>query len=511
MDLNFLIPRKFIGLYISSFAIEVSVVKKSLNKIQVEKIIRRKIATQNVDLSDQNEIICNTLKDMFTEHKLPHTGVILNLPTRDVIVRIFEMPRLLKEAWPQAIRFEGQKYVPFRIEEISIDYCVLNPDSDTESMRVLFVCAKILTITRYSALLARVGISCIQLSSVFLSMSKVALFEELVNPQVPTLIMIVKKKFYGRERIQCLADMILLYDGSPVVARDISVISSEENIDEKFFNEVFLSVKLFNSSLNGKDIEKVILFDGISLYKWDEFFEENFSASVHFANLSENLGVEPTDGVSLGAALSELYWPEKKINLFLDETSPNRMLSPFLIKTIIVYGAILLGIFLSFFALKYHFKGRVLRKEIKQMKVGLGELVNISSGELKKQKKQVTLLRSFLKPYQKKRIYLKETLESVSGVFSENKKIWLRRFLYAENGQSQKKIILTGQIFQEDSVQDILLLNEIIKKMNTLTKVKKLLPRLDIKETVQRESKIATTNYTFFKIEMDNFRKKRHR
>jgi hypothetical protein len=47
--------------------------------------------------------------------------------------------------------------------------------------------------------------------------------------------------------------------------------------------------------------------------------------------------------------------------------------------------------------------------------------------------------------------------------------------------------------------------------MNTLTKVKKLLPRLDIKETVQRESKIATTNYTFFKIEMDNFRKKRHR
>ena len=62
------------------------------------------------------------------------------MPTHDVILRTFKMPRLPEEEWATAIHFEGQKHVPFKLNEMIFDYCVLNPDDESPDMKVLFVC-----------------------------------------------------------------------------------------------------------------------------------------------------------------------------------------------------------------------------------------------------------------------------------------------------------------------------------------------------------------------------------
>ena len=170
-------------------------------------------------------------------------------------------------------------------------------------------------VSRYTAILNSIGIACKGLNSVFISMVKTASFVQAVDPEVPTLLISVKKKVFGRERIRCVADLVVTWQNIPVVARDISVVGTQADIDEKFFNELYLSTKLFNSSLTERSIEKVVFFEGVDLYKWDDFFNENFGVTLEALQLEDILHVDQTDGISIGAGISELVLPTMKINL----------------------------------------------------------------------------------------------------------------------------------------------------------------------------------------------------
>lgn len=506
MDLNFLIPKKFVGLYINRDFVEVAIAKKDMRNTVIEKVVQRKIAIQDIDVVDQNEIIRNALEDLFTENKIPRNNVILNLPTQDVVVRTFSMPRLhSKKEWFQAVRFEGQKYVPFRIEEISIDFVVLNPDEETEEMDILFVCAKPATISRYISILNLAGISCFKLGSVFLSMVRACLHRNLIDEDQPTLIMSVKKKFFGRERIRCLADMLLVYKGSPVVARDISVVSSENDVDEKFFNEVFLSVKLFNSALSNVPIQNVIMLDGISLYKWDDFFEENFAASVRGANFSEALDIEATDGVSLGAALAEIFWPRIDVNLLKDTSAMGgRVFQPFPVGLMAVRGGVLMAIILGLILGNFYLKGRKLDKKIKQRTEQIGSLGYLSLDDLKKQKKEVALLKKFLRPFEYRRIYMGDLMNQILTPFVEQEKIWVEKFRFFRDRNNKKNLELHGAVYTGDSVEDILLINKVKKSIEDLKDYRKKLPAVILKDTAQRNYNLVPQKYTGFTIVMNS-------
>ncbi|MBU1935682.1 hypothetical protein KKF04_06505, partial [Patescibacteria group bacterium] len=110
-----LLSAEQVGLYINPDYIEIVIIEKQFKNIKIKNVFRKNISIQDMDVLDQNEIIKNSINDLFNTNKISKSNVFLNLPTQEVVLRTFTMPRLPKSDWANAIRFEGQKHVPFKI------------------------------------------------------------------------------------------------------------------------------------------------------------------------------------------------------------------------------------------------------------------------------------------------------------------------------------------------------------------------------------------------------------
>ncbi len=76
-----------------------------------------------------------------------------------VIVRYIDLPKMKKEEIGQALKFEAQQYIPFKIEEVIFDYHILAPLTTNENrMKVLLVAAKKQTIMETIELIQQAGL-----------------------------------------------------------------------------------------------------------------------------------------------------------------------------------------------------------------------------------------------------------------------------------------------------------------------------------------------------------------
>jgi type IV pilus assembly protein PilM len=108
------------------------------------------------------DLLAQTLKEFFKEHKLPRQGVRLGIANNRIGVRIFEItgthdPKQLENA----VRFRAQEALPIPIEEAVLDYHVLDERVDEDgstTRRVLLVVAYRDLVDRYVAACKQAGI-----------------------------------------------------------------------------------------------------------------------------------------------------------------------------------------------------------------------------------------------------------------------------------------------------------------------------------------------------------------
>lgn len=83
----------------------------------------------------------SALRELLSQARLTMKHVNVSLSGTSVIVRYIEMPVMKKEELKSAIKFEAEKYIPFNINEFTID-CAMLDRAASGSQRVLLVAAK---------------------------------------------------------------------------------------------------------------------------------------------------------------------------------------------------------------------------------------------------------------------------------------------------------------------------------------------------------------------------------
>ena len=77
-----------------------------------------------------------------------------------VIVKKIAMPRMDEKLVAEQIRWEAEQYIPFDINEMSIDHFVLKTKGSSESMEVLLIAAKQDFVFRYIEAIEGAGLKC---------------------------------------------------------------------------------------------------------------------------------------------------------------------------------------------------------------------------------------------------------------------------------------------------------------------------------------------------------------
>ncbi|RJR20581.1 MAG: type IV pilus assembly protein PilM [Nitrospiraceae bacterium] len=329
--------KDIIGLDIGSRHIKVVQLKESKGSHRLERL---GIATLQPELIVDGSILDSTrvvdaVKELISNTGIKTKDVTLSVSGHSsVIIKRVSLPQMTEEELDEQIRFEAEQYIPFDIEDVSLDFQILGPAEEENMMDVLIVAVKKDKIGEYVTVARDAG-----LNPVIVDVDAFAL-ENMYE---------LNYEFKEGENIALVnigASMIninILKGGISVFTRDSSVggnlltealqreftishanaekLKHEEAIEgvspeeakavlssafEDIVSEISRSFDYFRDTTNYENIDQIILSGGVALTK-------DFASS-----LSDRVGVP----VSIADPFKNISVPDSFDQEYLKKVSP---------------------------------------------------------------------------------------------------------------------------------------------------------------------------------------------
>lgn len=133
-------------------------------------IIKLAAGAQGIELLDVASISSNPLqgktekikqlKTIAREKEIAALPATIGIHGESVVVRYITLPKMNKKEIGEALKFEAQQYIPFKIEEVVFDYYILGPcETDSNKIRLVLVAAKRETLNELLDLLQQAGLT----------------------------------------------------------------------------------------------------------------------------------------------------------------------------------------------------------------------------------------------------------------------------------------------------------------------------------------------------------------
>jgi len=108
--------------------------------------------------------VANSVKLLLSELKIKATQVVTSLPEDEVVSRLIRLPPLKESEVRDALTFEAETFVPFPLNQVSIDYEVVEQD-ESGRLTIFAIAAKNDLIQSYIKLFKQVGLDLAALES----------------------------------------------------------------------------------------------------------------------------------------------------------------------------------------------------------------------------------------------------------------------------------------------------------------------------------------------------------
>jgi type IV pilus assembly protein PilM len=104
-------------------------------------------------------LVVDVIQNVFRENKVKGGDVALSLSGHSVIIKRVSLPTMNEEELAESIQWEAEQYIPFDIQDVNIDYQILQGGAQTGdgNMDVLLVAVKKSKITDYTSVLHQAG------------------------------------------------------------------------------------------------------------------------------------------------------------------------------------------------------------------------------------------------------------------------------------------------------------------------------------------------------------------
>jgi type IV pilus assembly protein PilM len=159
-------------------------------------------------------IVADAIKGLLASAGVKTKQVVIAVGGRDVIIKKIQMDRMKEADAREVIRWEAEQHVPFDMENVELDFQILDPEGEGLQMTVLLVAAKRELVENKVALLAEAGLtpSVIDVDAFALHNA----FEINYPDEMRGVVGLVN---IGHE----MTNINILEDGIPVLTRDLPV------------------------------------------------------------------------------------------------------------------------------------------------------------------------------------------------------------------------------------------------------------------------------------------------
>jgi type IV pilus assembly protein PilM len=157
-------------------------------------------------------VVADAIRELMASSGIKAKQVVTAVGGRDVIIKKIMMDRMQEAEARTVIRWEAEQYVPFDMENVELDFQILDPDGDGLQMSVLLVAAKRELVASKVALLNDVG-----LDPIVIDVDAFALHNAFELNYPDAMGGVVALVNIGHET----TNVNILEDGVPVLTRDI--------------------------------------------------------------------------------------------------------------------------------------------------------------------------------------------------------------------------------------------------------------------------------------------------
>ena len=159
-------------------------------------------------------IVADAIKGLMASAGIKAKQVVIAVGGRDVIIKKIAMERVKEAEARQLIRWEAEQHVPFDMENVELDFQILDPEGDGLQMSVLLVAAKRELVENKMALLTQAG-----LTPQIIDVDAFALHNAFELNHPDAMHGVVGLVNLGHET----TNINILEDGIPVLTRDLPV------------------------------------------------------------------------------------------------------------------------------------------------------------------------------------------------------------------------------------------------------------------------------------------------
>lgn len=205
-----------VGLDIGSGLIKLVVINHGAGEPVLSKVAFTAVADDAIvegEVMDPG-LVADAIKGLFETAGVKPKHVVTAVGGRDVIIKKISMDRMKEAEAREVIRWEAEQHVPFDMDNVELDFQILDPNADGLQMTVLLVAAKRELVETKLALLSDVGIqpSIVDVDSFALHNA----FELNYPDAMRGVVGLVN---IGHE----MTNVNILEDGVPVLTRDLPV------------------------------------------------------------------------------------------------------------------------------------------------------------------------------------------------------------------------------------------------------------------------------------------------
>ena len=157
------------------------------------------------------EEVAGALKSLIKDLKISNRAAVVALPEYEIVSRLVSLPPLEEKEIKDALAFEAETFVPYPLDEVSIDYEVTEEDEGGR-LTVFAIAARNDLISNYVKIFKAAGMELLAIESPAVSMRRI--LKQISTASEATMVLDIGQKY---------SDLIGFKNGNIYFARSISL------------------------------------------------------------------------------------------------------------------------------------------------------------------------------------------------------------------------------------------------------------------------------------------------
>ena len=268
------------------------------------------IGLSSSDAAGDRDKVAELVKQLLKEKRVTEKNAVVGLASNKIFASVITTPKLDNAELAKAIKFQAEQYIPMAVDQVKLDYAVVDASKDGKSLEVLLVAAPTTVVTKYAEIIDKSGLEPLALeanaiavsralvqskdiAAVILDLSSVDSDITIISNQTPRLMRSVPvgdqtfvravSQELGLDEGQA-AQFVAKFGLTQTKLEGQVYKAIKPNLDS-LVSEIKKSVQFYSSRYPGQKLEKLVITGGAtSIPELAAYFATATGMPVEFGN-----------------------------------------------------------------------------------------------------------------------------------------------------------------------------------------------------------------------------------